>query len=199
MKKFIFLILVFYIFSSHHGLNATIVFENIKIKSPNGKIIMTVNSLGGALTYRVNFRNKAVIEQSSLGFKTNFKEIGKNAEPGKKEIYKVDETYPWRGVHSLAKNQCNGVKISITENNTPWTLEVKVFNDGIAFRYLFGVQRNDSVIADKTTFVIPTGSIVWSQNNIKSYEGKYKSQLIDSIKCGEIAGPPITIHQSIKI
>ena len=194
MKRFNFVILLFLLFSSYHYLNARILSENIKIKSPNGKIVMSVNSLVGALTYQVTFRNKAVIEKSSLGFKTNFKEIGKNVQFLKIETYKVNETYPWRGVHSLATNFCNGAIISITENNTPWTFEIKVFNEGVAFRYLFPVQKNDSVIADNTSFKIPSGSKVWSQNNIKAYEGKYRTQLIDSIKNGEIAGPPVTIQ-----
>ena len=155
---------------------------------------MSVNSLVGALSYQVSFRNKAVIEKSSLGFKTNFKEIGKNVQFLKIETYNVNETYPWRGVHSLATNFCNGAIISITENNIPWTFEINVFNEGVAFRYLFPVQKNDSVIDDYTTFEIPSRSMIWSQNNIKSYEGKYKNQLIDDIKNGELAGPPVTIR-----
>lgn len=167
---------------------------NVKIKSPNGSIVLSVNSLSGALTYELNFHGKTVIELSSLGLKTISKEIGKNAILDKPERYKIDETYPWLGVHSLATNKCNGAKIKINENNSSWILDIRVFNDGVAFRYLLDVPKNDTIIADNTTFKIPTGSTVWSQNNIIAYEGKYKNQLIDSIKNGENAGPPLTIQ-----
>ncbi len=167
---------------------------NIKIKSPNGLLVLNVNSIDGLLTYDVTFNDKTVIENSSLGLKTISKEIGKKVVLNKPETYKIDETYTWRGVHSLATNKCNGAKIKINENNSSWILDVRVFNDGVAFRYLLDVQKNDSIIADNSTFVIPTGSTIWSQNNIKYYEGKYKAQLIDTIKKGEIAGPPVTIQ-----
>jgi len=167
---------------------------NIKIKSPNGSIVLSINSHNGGLIYDVNFNGKTVIEQSSLGLKSISKEIGKKVILEKPETYKIDETYSWRGVHSLATNKCNGAKIKINENNYSWILDVRVFNDGVAFRYLFGVESNDSIIADNTTFVIPAGSIIWSQNNTKSYEGRYKNLLIDDIKKGEIAGPPVSIQ-----
>ena len=167
---------------------------NIKIKSPNGSIVLSINSHNGELIYDVNFNGKTVIEQSSLGLKSVSKEIGKKVILEKPETYKIDETYTWRGVHSLATNKCNGAKIKINENNYSWILDVRVFNDGVAFRYLFGVESNDSIIADNTTFVIPAGSIIWSQNNTKSYEGRYKNLLIDDIKEGEIAGPPVSIQ-----
>jgi len=167
---------------------------NVKIKSPDGSVVLTVNSLHGALTYHVNFKGKTVIEQSSLGLKTLSKEIGINGVVDKVETYKIDETYAWRGIHSLATNCCNGAKIGINENNAKWAFEVRVFNDGVAFRYLLDGQKNDSILAENTSFVIPAGSTIWSQNNIKYYEGKYKAQLIDTVKKGEIAGPPVTIQ-----
>jgi alpha-glucosidase len=142
----------------------------------------------------VKSKGKTVIEQSSLGMQTVSNEIGRNVVFREAETYKIDETYPWRGGHSVATNRCNGAKIGIAEKNVKWTFEVRVFNDGVAFRYLFDVQANDTITADNTTFMIPSGSMTWSQNNIKYYEGTYKNQLIDEIKEGDVAGPPVTVQ-----
>ena len=192
MKKSKNVILTIILLLSFQFINDKIYSENIK--SPNGLLVLTVNSIEGHLTYDVNFKGKTVIEQSILGLKSVSKEIGKNVVLDTYETYKIDETYTGRGVHSVAINRCNGARININENNTKWILDVRIFNNGVAFRYLLDVQKNDSIIADNTTFKIPTGSTVWSQNNITTYERKYKNQLIDTIKNGEIAGPPITVQ-----
>jgi len=194
MKKSIKVLIAFFLLLSYQNINAKIYSKSVKIKSPNGLLVLNLNTMDGTLVYDVTFKNKIVIELSSLGFKTISKEIGKNVVLDKPETYNIDETYPWRGVHSLATNKCNGAKIKINENNSGWILDVRVFNDGVAFRYLLDVPKNDTIITDNTTFKIPTGSTVWSQNNIIAYEGKYKKQLIDSVKKGEIAGPPVTIQ-----
>lgn len=194
MNKFNSVILTIFLVLFFQCINANVYSENINIKSPNGLVVLNVNCTGKHLTYDVNFKGKTVIEQSSLGLKSISKEIGKNAILDKSETYKIDETYTGRGVHSVATNRCNGARIKINENNANWILDVRVFDDGVAFRYLFDAQKNDSIIADNSTFKFPTGSTVWSQNNIIAYEGKYRKQLLDTIKYGEIAGPPITIQ-----
>jgi len=35
---------------------------------------------------------------------------------------------------------------------------------------------------------------VWSQSNIKYYEGRYSKKLIDTVKTGELIGPPVTVE-----
>jgi alpha-glucosidase len=192
MNKFNNVILTIILVLSFQCINANVYSENIK--SPNGLVFFNVNFTDGHLTYNVNFKGKTVIEKSLLGLKSISKEIGKNVLLDTLETYKIDETYTGRGVHSVATNRCNGAIIKLNENKANWILEVRVFDDGVAFRYLFDAQKNDSIIADNSTFKIPKGSTVWSQNNIIAYEGKYRNQLIDTIKNGEIAGPPVTIQ-----
>jgi len=165
-----------------------------ELKSPDGLIILEINSINGVLSYNVKFKGKLVIEQSKLGIKTISHEIGSSSVIDETKTYRIKETYPWRGVHSMATNHCNGMKINIHENNAGWKLDARVFNDGIAFRYLIPGDINDSIKADNTTFTIPYGGIVWSQNNIRYYEGTYKNQLIEEIKEGEMAGPPVTVQ-----
>ena len=65
----------------------------------------------------------------------NEKPLVSNISIGKITKTNIDETYSYRGVHSNAINKYVGAKISIG-NSIPFQLEVKVFNDGVAFRYL---------------------------------------------------------------
>lgn len=166
----------------------------VVVKSPDGAVVLQVYSVDGVLMYRVNFNDRPVLEPSVLGMRMGTGEIGRKVVLGKAETYRISETYPWRGVHSVATNRCNGARIAVTEPGSQWKLEARVFNDGVAFRYVFPLSKGDSVTADNSTFVFPPGSMVWSQNNIKYYEGGYKGQRIEDIKAGEVAGPPVTVQ-----
>ena len=165
----------------------------ITISSPDGKIKLLLQQKNGSITYSINFNKKPVIESSRLGMVIDGKVFGGHAKPGKIEKYTINEKYPYRGIHSLAVNQCNGAKITIDATTSPFTIEARVFNDGIAFRYLINNKNQAVIEKDTTEFTIPAGSILWSQSNIKYYEGTYKKSTIEAFKQDELAGPPITI------
>ena len=114
-----------------------------------------------------------VIQPSALGIIVNDKPIGENATQSQIKHTAVNETYAFRGIHSLAVNHYNGITILYHSTNNTFTVEAKLFNDGVAFHYV--IDNNDSAIIKKenTQFIIPAGSFVWSQPNIKYYEGKY--------------------------
>lgn len=166
----------------------------VVIQSPNGEITFNVSAMNGALQYAVNYKNTTVINASRLGIVVNGKLLGENSSTGKVEKYKVNEKYAYRGVHSTAVNKCNGAKISIASTPSPFVVDVRVFNDGVAFRYVINNTGDAVIEKDTTAFVIPPGSIVWSQNNVKYYEGRYGKKNIEAFKQGELAGPPVTIE-----
>ncbi|QNK61828.1 glycoside hydrolase family 97 catalytic domain-containing protein [Pedobacter sp. PAMC26386] len=167
--------------------------KTIIIASPDGKIHLLLQQKNGSLAYAVNFNKKPVIEYSHLGMIINGKLFGDQASTGEVEKYTINETYPYRGVHNLARNHCNGVKININATESSFVLDVRVFNDGVAFRYLISNTNEAIIEKDTTEFVIPSGSLVWSQPNIKYYEGIYKQHQIEAFKQDDLAGPPITI------
>ncbi len=162
----------------------------IIIKSPDAAIQFSLHTEKGRLTYTVDFNKKKVIEQSGLGMVVNGKNIMENASAGKVlQSKRMDKVYAVRGVHSIARNKYTDAIIAF--NN--FKLHVRVFNDGVAFRYI--ISNKDSAVVEKetTSFAIPAGSIVWSQSNIKYYEGRYSKQLIDTLKTGVLIGPPVTV------
>lgn len=163
------------------------------ISSPDSRIKLLVEVKNGSVSYSVDFRRMKVIEPSALGILINGKLFGTAKGLGKVTYYKLNETYPSRGIHSTAVNKCNGAKIFIN-GAAPFILEVRIFNDGVAFRYLIGNKDSAIIEKDNTEFVLPGTSIIWSQNNIKYYEGRYGKKIIDTGKAGDLMGPPVTIE-----
>jgi len=112
------------------------------------------------------------------------------------ERYSMDESYPWYGAHSTAVNQCTGVKLSLTHDLsfTSYTLEVRVFNDGVAYRHVIPGEENTSRTPDEySAFVIPDGSTLWYGGLADGhYETEFVKKNISEVRAGEWAGPPLT-------
>ncbi|MGB3005284.1 MAG: glycoside hydrolase family 97 catalytic domain-containing protein [Chitinophagaceae bacterium] len=166
--------------------------DSVLIKSPDGKITFKATVRNEKLFYTVYYNKISVIENSSMGLIINSYVYGENVVISSVRQNKVNETYAYRGVHNKAVNRYNGAVISLI-SLSPFNIEVRVFNDGVAFRYV--VKNTGAVVVDKdiTEFVLPEGSLIWSQPNIKHYEGKCTKMNIDTVKSGELMGPPVTI------
>lgn len=167
--------------------------NTITISSPDNRIKFLVEVKSGLLSYSVDFNKIKVIESSALGIQLNGKPPDNDGTIGKVTYYKLNETYSYRGVHSTAFNKCNGAKISIN-GVAPFIVEARVFNDGVAFRYIINNKDSAIIEKDNTEFILPAASIIWSQSNIKYYEGRYSKKLIDTLRAGELMGPPVTIE-----
>jgi alpha-glucosidase len=133
--------------------------ESLIIESPDKAVKFYLQSNNGSLIYFVNFNNRPIIKTSGLGLTIDGKIFGEQTSIGKIEKYMIDETYPYRGVHSVAKNKCNGAKISINAKNN-FIIEARVFNDGAAFRYIINKSDSSHIEKDNTEFIIPPGSAI---------------------------------------
>jgi len=108
------------------------------------------------------------------------------------ERYSLRETFATRGVHSVGLNHCNGARISIS-TDTNYILELRAFNDGIAFRYVLPADDTPRIPVEETSFVAPPGSTVWFHDFYGHYEGIHTRKEIAEVKTGEWAAPPLTI------
>jgi len=171
--------------------------EQIQVASPNGKVKLTIGPNVERLTFTVTLGDKTVIEPSTIVMKVDDYDLSSGVVLGKVERYEINESYPWHGAHSTAANRCNGVRIALQHDLSfiDYVLEVRVFNDGAAFRHVIPGDEGVSRVPDEyTTFVIPAGSTVWHHDLGGHYESAYNKDDISDIKPGEWAGPPVTFE-----
>lgn len=169
----------------------------VRVASPNQSVeFLLLSNATSSIIYTVQFKNKTIIERSRLGLLIDSAVIGNNNFLGEITRYAANETYPHRGVHAIAVNHYQGARITILDKDKlpSWILDVRVFNDGVAFRYIVDKKGTSRVETELTQFIIPAGSTVWSQSNIKYYESSYAKSKIEDIKEGSVAGPPVTIQ-----
>ena len=142
---------------------------SVAVQSPNRKVSLAVAVDGsGQVTWTVTRDGATVIEPSPVGIRVDGIDLGKGATLGKAATYRVDEKYAWRGVKSEAVNRANGARIPVRHTaGHSYTLDVRVFDDGVAFRH--EVPGTGSRVPDAgTTFKLPAGSTVWTTSGIRA-------------------------------
>jgi alpha-glucosidase len=170
--------------------------QEVQVASPDGKIKFTILPNAERLTFTVTMGNTVVIEPSPIVMKLDGYDLSSGVVFDNLERYSIDESYPWYGAHSTAVNRYNGVKISLTHDLSfiSYTLEIRVFDDGIAFRHVIPGDGDTVRTPDEySAFVIPDGSILWYGGLADGhYEAEFVKKNISEVHAGEWAGPPLT-------
>jgi len=171
--------------------------KEVQSASPDGKVKLIVGANPERLTYWVTLENTAVIEPSPFDVRMDGYNLSCGVTFNNLERYTIDETYPWHGVHSTAINRCSGAKISLTHDLSmiPYVLEIRVFNDGVAYRHVIAGEADAVRTPDEySQFILPAGSTVWYHDLDGHYEAEYEQQDISEVKAGQWAGPPLTFQ-----
>ncbi len=166
----------------------------LSIKSPDKNLEAVISTDGsGHLTYELLRNGTAIIERSNLGISLNGTDLGDGVELSERvSIKTIDETMSMRGSHSTTRNFYNTSVIELIHKsaNKPWRLEVRMFNNGMAFRYALEESAPETIDGEPTSFNLPAGSEVHYQKNTKNYEGLYQKERPENID-GTIGMPVI--------
>ncbi|SEN45715.1 Alpha-L-fucosidase [bacterium A37T11] len=167
--------------------------SHVSLTSPDKNITYSLQIVGGQVHYSISRNKQPVLDASAMGMTVNDSEVGKGRSFTEISRTSVQEIYPITGVHSTAHNQYKELIVQVN-GDRPFQVNVRVFNDGVAFRYRIPNPGTANIQADQTDFCIPAGSTVWSQPSISYYEGDYQQQHIEDVPKGQLAGPPLTIR-----
>jgi len=130
-----------------------------KIESPNQ--LISVESKGNGLV--IAYSQQAVLEISSLGFE------GLTLEPNLtfSRYLKTDYTM-LTGKRRHCTNEANEYRTPLVNGIE---MVVRLYNDGIAFRYELSSLSRSVIPNEQTAFRIPEGTRRWMQQWTDSYEG----------------------------
>ncbi|MCX6141930.1 MAG: glycoside hydrolase family 97 catalytic domain-containing protein [Ignavibacteriales bacterium] len=146
--------------------------KQVDVTSPNGNVKFSLLPNAERLTFTVSMGGAVVLDPSPIVMKVDGYDLSSGVVLDTSETYSIDEAYPWMGAHAL---------------------EVRVFDDGIAFRHVIpGTDTSARVPDEYTTFVVPNGSTVWYHDMDGHYEADYIKQDIAAVLPGQWAGPPVT-------
>src|SRR6266496_708855 len=138
-----------YLFVFLFAAKCVLAADTTVVNGPDGRIQFKLFQLNKYLAYRVDFRRMPVLANSLIVYSLNDVSITGGVKIGKAPIKKINETYRLLGTHSIAHNQCNAAEIPISTNKTSYNLSIRVFNDGVAFRFIIPEALNESTIPDE--------------------------------------------------
>ena len=164
--------------------------DTSRIRSPNGSVEFRLFQRESRLTYSITFRNKPVIEASPLRVLLDGVDLADSVALGDVRRSAKRETYPWRGIHSRATNHYNVAAISLThaKSRTRFTLEVRAFDNAVAFRHIIPGDAKTRVPDEATKFIVPPGSTVWHHDLEGHYEAVHAQNDVSQIKGRRMGG-----------
>ena len=166
----------------------------VVLKSPDGKLeaVIFVGPLG-RLCCRLASDGVTIVEEGALGVTVDGDDLGLRVSLAAPTVENSDETYALRGNHAQARNHSRRATIPIVHEGTAarWELEVRLFNDGLAFRYLVPGEAARTISGEATAFVLPAGSTAYYQDQTQYYEGLFQRAAIAGLR-GNI-GLPVTV------
>ena len=171
--------------------------KEVAVTSPNGFVkFRLVQRDAVSLGFEVRFRDRPVLETSPLGFSVDGVELTVGATVGKVETYELVEKYPWHGGHAEATNRCRGARIGIehTASKTGYTLDMRAYDDGVAFRYIVPGGDKARMPDEATTFVVcrpAARSGITTSRDITKRVYKQKATSRD-VPAGQWVAPPLT-------
>ena len=167
----------------------------VDVSSPNGQITFAFLPNAERLTFMVRLGGTTVIEPSPIVLTLDGYDLSAGVVQNGVVRDEVHERYPWSGVRSTATSDSNRARLSLTNDLTSiaYTLEVRAFDDGVAYRHIIPGNAVASRVPDEwSTFNLPAGSTVWYAGMEGHYEAPYVKQDLAAVQAGEWAGPPLT-------
>ncbi|MBK7133050.1 MAG: glycoside hydrolase family 97 catalytic domain-containing protein [Bacteroidales bacterium] len=168
----------------------------LNLTSPDGKLQCLIATENDQIFLSVKMNGTQILEPSPLIMSVDGIEITNGVKSGKIKNYSSHESYPLWGLHSVARDYYNAATIAISHNESgiKYSLEAKVFNDAVAFRFLVPGKKKTSRKPDEATiFKVPAGSTAWYHDLYMHYEGIHEKKLIDTVPSGQWAAPPLMV------
>jgi alpha-glucosidase len=173
--------------------------------SPDGTVrLQLTTDAAGQLEYAVTSDGHVRLAAARAGIVVEGRDLGGAVELRKPLTWRVAETFAWRGNKTLATNRCLAASVPVRpKSDAPeWTIEVRVFDDGAAFRYRVPGTGRRRVQGETTAWQIPADSTLWLQTDTDDYEGNYHAVRADQVPLEETSenrkrpthiGPPMTV------
>ena len=162
--------------------------EQVVVSSPDGKYRFELLLEDSKPYYTTYFNNKIIVGKSAMGFILE----GDQKKALQVAIAHVEESrvnsnwIPVYGERSSYPDQHSQALVSFStpDHSDPgFRLNVRAYNEGVAFRYEFGGSGLATIKTELTEFTLPGDSHLWVSSNAQSE--------IKKMKIGELSNSPI--------
>lgn len=184
--------------------------KKVQLKSPDGNIVFNLALKNKMPVYSVVFKGETIIEPSSLSLSfEKGRDFGEDLEINKPNFRNGEDDYTLvvgktKNVHDFYKE----ATIPLVERNGDGrliNLIVRVFNDGVAFRYEVPKQKNWSsyiLTSENTTFHVagnPNVLAGYLENYTTAHEARHEMMPLVKVKSDTLMDVPVLFEFPKKI
>ena len=193
----------------------TTIASPVRVTSPNGQITLQLSEAGAAtssgnhssgnLTYAVEFHGKRIMETARLGLDlVGAAAAGSGHAPGcVTRLKSADETYTIPvGKTSSVRDHYNGVRADFEDaSGRKLTIEVRAFDDGVAFRYVVPDQpalKQVRIANELTEFTYAKDAATYPlilDGYQSSYEDTYQLREVSGLHSDWLIGLPLLAEE----
>ncbi|HWE83587.1 MAG TPA: glycoside hydrolase family 97 catalytic domain-containing protein [Terracidiphilus sp.] len=170
--------------------------NSIETASPDGRIVLVLSIERGRLTYEVARNGSAMLEKAAMGIRTDGQTAIEAAHFSSVRRYRIDDSYPWYGVHSVAEEHGVGTETELVgaDGAVLFTVEARAYDNGVALRMTLPGKAG-RVPIETVAFRPPAESGVWSFDPTeRQYEGVYEKSDPAGLPAGRFMAPPVVIE-----
>jgi len=168
----------------------------LRLQSPDRRVQISFSLQGGHLAYQLSRDGHPLLKKSPLGIRNSDDAVLADAHFGKTRRYRIADSYPSYGVHSVAREDGTGMEVAVLarDGDVAYTLETRAYNNGVAFRMTLPGTAPRTPL-ETTEFNLIDGSAVWSLDPAAAhYEGVYARSKAEEIPPGRFMAPPVVIE-----
>lgn len=174
--------------------------KKYSVQSPDGNILYSISSEKKSLYYTVQYKGKTIIDKSFLSLllkEANFTDNIKIS--GVKTASGIENYSLVTGKAKNISDPYNQLTVAVQQVKTPgqrFTVVIKVFNGGLAFRYELPDQKDHhsfTLLQENSTFNIagnPQLRALLFGNYTSSHEGIYAKKLLQDLRVDTLIDMP---------
>ena len=168
--------------------------DDVRVSSPDGNLVVTVNCQNGVVSYSATLFNKPVIERSAMGLKTSVGNFTQSLQLLDHETVAVHNKYQMRGTKASGNDyEANRLTLNFRDRDgLGFGIIFQVSNSDIAFKYAIPRQKYSGkefkralIYHEASAFNFPQGTTTflspqigpetgWEQTK-PSYEEEYSA------------------------
>lgn len=173
--------------------------KKIKLSSPDKKNTISFEIDSSGIYYTITRIGKPIIERSSFSVQLSeggWIENGLNISASEKQMIDVTYTLPF-GKQSVYRNFYTELRLTLSNaQNQKAQLQLRAYNDGVAFRLIRHMQGTITVTNEITQFNIGAGKTLYIQKWDKAYEGFYDVRKMDTLKQEQVFLFPVLVKSN---
>lgn len=171
-----------------------------QIFSPNSRLQTTVQFQDGQLSYTISAYGKSILKKSALGIEFLETELNNwSTAVTSVRSFKEDWKAVW-GANKNINNAYNELAVLLKNGSHNLHVQFRVFNDGVAFRYVLPAQpglASINIRKEKSEFAFADNLKGWWQpKNFNTDEQVYRTGMVSDIRN---ANTPVTFQRDNNI